>query len=162
MRLPLPILSRLRRRLIWTASNRPPDVIIGGEADPYMKRWWIIPRNRFFNAYLHEFWRSDDDRALHDHPWINCSIVLWGQYTEHTIAAGGVNVRTPRLEGDVVLRRATAAHRVELTHGRCWTLFLTGPNVRTWGFHCRLGWVPWRKFTDAKGTGIGAGCGEYE
>ena len=35
----------------------------------YLSRWHIIPRNRYFNIYLHKFVGSDDDRALHDHPW---------------------------------------------------------------------------------------------
>jgi hypothetical protein len=51
------------------AGSRPPDFVIGGDS-PYMLRWWIIPRNKFFNIYLHRFLRSDDDRALHDHPWV--------------------------------------------------------------------------------------------
>jgi hypothetical protein len=56
-----------------------------------MRRWWVIPRNKFFNIYLHHFLHSDDDRALHDHPWWNVSILLRsGSYVEHTIAAGGV------------------------------------------------------------------------
>lgn len=38
--------------------------------------------------------RSDDDRALHDHPWVNMSILLEGTYTEHTIAQGGVHHAT--------------------------------------------------------------------
>lgn len=45
------------------AQSRNPDFIIGG-ADPYMLRWWVIPRNKVFNIYLHRFLRSDDDRAL--------------------------------------------------------------------------------------------------
>jgi hypothetical protein len=73
------------------ADSRKPDFIIGGADEPYMLRWWVIPRNRFFNIYLHHFLRSDEDRALHDHPWLNCSWLLDGRYTEHTIAAGGVN-----------------------------------------------------------------------
>lgn len=58
----------IRRRLLAIAKRRPPDVVIGGDASPYMRRWWVIPRNRRFNVYLHHFLRSDDDRALHDHP----------------------------------------------------------------------------------------------
>ena len=45
-----------------------------------------------FNLYLHEFSRSDDDRALHDHPWLfNLSVLLSGTYVEHTIDAGGIH-----------------------------------------------------------------------
>ncbi|AYO86096.1 hypothetical protein EBB05_15970 [Methylobacterium brachiatum] len=136
--------------------------MIGGEADPYMRRWWVIPRNRWFNVYLHHFMRSDDDRALHDHPWWNVSFLLQGQYAEHTISAGGINVFTTRKAGEVKARWATHAHRIELTHGPCWTLFITGPRLRTWGFHCPRGWVPWKEFTNPADGGqtVGRGCGE--
>ncbi|MCQ4165110.1 hypothetical protein [Tahibacter harae] len=138
--------------------RRPADVVIGGAAAPYLKRWFLIPRNRWFNIYLHLFLRSDDDRALHDHPWLNCSLLLQGQYTEHTIAAGGVHHRALRLAGDVVVRRAKSAHRIELHAGSCITLFFTGPVRRGWGFHCPQRWVPWRDFTSADGREVGRGC----
>lgn len=155
--------SILFARLSRIASKRQPDFVIGGADDPYLERWWVIPRNRWFNIYLHHFLRSDDDRALHDHPWINVSFLLSGTYTEHTIAAGGVNHSGTYSTSALRFRRAKTAHRIELTHGPCWTLFVTGPVVRQWGFHCRLGWVPWPQFVDGRDRGaIGSGCGEYE
>lgn len=149
--------------LISRADRRPPNVIIGSPEEPYLRRWWLIPRNRVFNVYLHHFCRSDDDRALHDHPWWNLSVLLSGRYVEHTISAGGVNVRTERRAGEMKFRGATAAHRIELVDGPCWTLFLTGPIIRSWGFHCPRGWVHWREFTKPENPGeIGRGCGEGE
>ncbi|WP_353641340.1 hypothetical protein [Mesorhizobium sp. WSM2239] len=162
------MLARLIRaaapRLIALSEKRPPDVMIGGAVDTYMRRWWLIPRNRVFNIYLHHFMRSDDDRALHDHPWWNLSILLRGRYVEHTIEAGGVNVRTERRAGEFKFRSASSAHRIELVDGPCWTLFLTGPTLRSWGFHCPRGWVHWRDFTNPTdgGSTIGRGCGESE
>ena len=47
-------------RDVWWLS----DLVVGGDADPYLRRWWLIPRNRIFNVYLHHFMRSDDDRVL--------------------------------------------------------------------------------------------------
>lgn len=74
-------LSRvLRNRVI---AKRPPDFVVGKPDDPYLLRWWVIPRNRWFNIYLHVFMRSDDAEALHDHPWWNISFLLDGTYTEH-------------------------------------------------------------------------------
>lgn len=147
------------------ATSRSPDVVIGGSERPYLRRWWVIPRNRFFNVYLHQFLRSDDDRALHDHPWINLSILIDGEYTEHTIAKGGVHYRVIRKTGAISglkARMPAAAHRVELHAGPVWTLFITGPNVRSWGFHCPKGWVHWRDFTNPSDNGatVGRGCGE--
>ncbi len=149
-------------RLIARTTRRPPDFIVGDGAVPYLRRWWLIPRNRFFNIYLHQFLRSDDDRALHDHPWINASILLRGCYVEHTIEAGGINRRTLRRAGDWKLRTGSSAHRLELINGECWTLFITGCRYREWGFHCpQRGWVHWKEFTAAENPGeIGRGCGE--
>lgn len=143
------------------ALARPPDFIIGGEADPYLRRWWVIPRNPVFNIYLHHFLRSDDDRALHDHPFaFNASMLLDGNYVEHTISAGGIHHRAYRLEGDFKFRWGAAPHRIELVDGPCWTLFITGPRVREWGFYCvEKGWINWREFTSPKNSGeIGRGC----
>lgn len=157
------LILRLAPRLIALSDRRPPDVVIGGDADPYMRRWWLIPRNRWFNIYLHHFRRSDDDRALHDHPWWNLSVLLRGRYVEHTIDAGGISRRVERRAGQMKFRGAKAAHRIELVDGPCWTVFITGPVLRSWGFHCRLGWVHWKQFTKPEKPGeIGRGCGELD
>lgn len=155
------LIVRLGQKLIEKAIEERPDFTIGGIDDPYLFRWWLLPRNGLFNVYLHCFVRSDDDRALHDHPWANCSILLQGEYLEHTIAAGGVHHRQHLHEGDLRFRPSGKfAHRVELISGPCWTLFFTGPRYREWGFHCpEQGWIHWERFTakDDKGA-IGKGC----
>ena len=169
MRLPARLVAWLHGRLRFHVLRREPDVVIGGAADPYLRRWWVIPRNRWFNIYLHQFLRSDDDRALHDHPWINCSLLLEGSYAEHLIdldvehdaPVGGLMVAIRRA-GDVVMRRPTAAHRIGLYCGPVWTLFVTGPRVREWGFLCPQGWKHWKDFTAWRDDGdshrVGPGC----
>lgn len=163
MKMPAPILRALyawsERHRFW----RDPDVVIGDAANPYLRRWHVIPRNRFFNIYLHEILRSDDDRALHDHPWWNLSIVLGGGYHEHTIAAGGVHCRAWRGPGFLKFRGAAAAHRLEVSRPAT-TLFITGPRLRAWGFHCpETGWRHWRAFTAGpNGETVGRGCGEVD
>ena len=160
----------IAKTILKWAQSRQPDFIIGGVDAPYLRRHWLLPRNRFFNVYVHEFLRSDDDRALHDHPWLfNASILIQGQYIEHTIAAGGVEVASPRKAGDWKFRWGPAPHRVQLIGNpfaevyeplSCWTVFITGPIVRKWGFHCpKAGWIPWQKFTNERDKGsVGAGC----
>lgn len=143
-------------------TRRPDFVVRRATGEPYLNRWWLIPRNRWFNVYLHEFLGSDEDRALHDHPWFNLSILLFGQYTEVTIQNGGTEKRVVRRAGALKLRSPWAAHRIEIAQP-CWTLFLTGPVVRTWGFHCRKGFVPWKRFVSERDSGaVGAGCGEFD
>lgn len=143
------------------ALLRDPDLIVGTEHDPYLRRWWLIPRNRFLNVYLHCFHRSDDDRALHDHPWWSLSLLLHGRYVEQTIAVGGIHHRCAYHAGAWRWRSAKFSHRVEIVPGeRCWTLFITGPVIREWGFHCPSGWRPACDFVSLSNgvSGVGLGC----
>ena len=139
--------------------QREPDFVIGPRDNPYLRRWWIIPRNEGCNVYLHEILRSDDDRALHDHPWANTSMLLAGRYVEH-IGVGS----TLREAGSIVSRLASDSHRLEILPGeRAVSLFMTGPKTREWGFWCPNGWVHWRDFTAGdNGELVGRGCGEHD
>lgn len=134
--------------------SRRPDFVIGAD---YLRRWWVVPRNEFANQYLHEIRKSDDDRALHDHPWPNSSLILAGRYIEHTPDGSFL-----RVAGDFVQRPAEALHRLEVIPGeRAVTLFMTGPKIREWGFSCPQGWVHWKDFTDPTDSSrTGRGCGE--
>lgn len=137
----------------WTCGG--PHFVVGPPEDPYLWRWYVIPRNPICCIYIHKFLRDDDDRAMHDHPWSSVSLLVWGRYVEQT-AQGKKEYRA----GSVLFRKATHTHRIELPEGRpAWTLFVTGPRVREWGFHCPQGWVHWRKFTAADQPGrVGKGC----
>ena len=103
-------------------NSRPPDVVIGDADNPYLLRWWVWPRNRFFNLYLHRVLRSDDDRALHDHPWWNLSYIVDGGYTEVSFdsphVAGGRNLppqrRVYRAPGTFKLRKRLPAGKYVL------------------------------------------------
>lgn len=143
--------------LIKRITRRPPDFQIGGAADPYMNRWWVIPRNRFFNIYLHQFIRDDEDRAHHDHPWPSLSWSLRGTLLEYTKKFARV---IP--EGSWTFRGPWFSHRLALPlgdSGKTWTLFITGPRIREWGFHCPRGWVHWKDFTAGEsGAIVGKGC----
>lgn len=166
------------------AGQRPPNFVVGAD-DPqgaYLRRWYLIPRNRFLCIYLHHFLRDDDDRALHDHPWAWASLLLRGRYIEHTIDAGGVHHKRERKTGSWKFSLPSRAHRIELlpswwtegdfdaacarhaadpeSRAPCWTLFITGPRVREWGFHCPAeGWIHFKRFTKPGSVGErGPGC----
>lgn len=167
MRVPRVVLDFLCKRYLPIRDQREPDEIIAPgprwrksrkrpeekpdewPKNPFLFRWFVSGRkSRYFNRYLHCFTRNDEDRALHDHPWYNLSILLEGSYIEHTIDAGGVHKRIEYHAGELKFRSPWAAHRVELLkdeHGQprpCWSLFITGPVMRKkWGFHCpETGW----------------------
>jgi len=151
------MITRILQRAL-RIFRRPPDFVIGEPDAPYLLRWWVIPRSRTRpNIYLHRILRDDDDRALHDHPWDNVSIVLRGNLTE-VMADGSRRVLRP---GHFAFRNAEDAHRLEVPDGPVWTLFLTGVVRRVWGLWCGRGWVHWRDFTAGADMGrIGKGCGE--
>lgn len=132
-----PIRKRLALELNWlvmSAISRKPHLAIGGDDNPYMLRWYVIPRNRYFNIYLHRFCRSDE-RVKHDHPWWSLSFTLEGSYVEHICDSKGAETEVIRNVGDIVFRSAKALHYISLFPGvPCWTLFITGPVFRQWGF----------------------------
>jgi hypothetical protein len=145
-----------------------PHFIIGSRDNPYMLRWLLIPRNRFFNVFLHKICRDDDDRALHDHPWWFVSILLRGDYLEWRDEefASETGCRTiERHAFSSAFRRANTRHRIQLfplcTEPKrpCWTLVFTGPKIRQWGFWCPKGFVPSEVYCLPTDEGqIGRGC----
>lgn len=171
-------------------SNPTPDVTIGDPNDPYLLRWFVIPRNPFAKIYLHRFLSDDEDRAFHDHPSDNTSVLIEGAYLEYTPVGTFF-----RQAGQTFSRKATDAHRVALlneaslqaaralTHPDpaiplgpealrhielnqrsllpkipATTLFITGPLLRQWGFHCPNGWVHWKDFISVSAGGKGQFC----
>lgn len=153
-----PLWNKLIQRVyLWAleyASKHKHDKKIG---ENYLLRWHIIRRNKLFNIYLHRVTGDDIDRALHDHPYFNMSIILFGSYLEVNNHSNKI-----RKNGHVILRRAKPGHRLKVNgQPPVWSLFITGPRIREWGFLCKTGWVPWFDFVDPNDPGqIGRGCGE--
>lgn len=131
------------------AAKRPPDYLIGDQNDPQTLRWCLVPRNGWFNVYLHKWLRSDQDESLHDHPYFNVSVLLEGHYLEE-VAAGRRAWRVRRAWRPVV-RLPSTPHAVRLQNGTVvWSLFITGPRVREWGFHCPKGWTHFKEYLDRR------------
>lgn len=151
-----------------------PDVVVGRQGGvPYLNRWYLIPRNPYCNAYLHQFLLPDIDEAPHDHPWRSLSFCLDGEHRELYGEPENMKERTIRT-GDVTYRGLKHIHRVLLNEDKgehaaheyviAMTLFITGPIKRPWGFWCdNERWVSWQDFLGADNYG-GAkpivGCGE--
>lgn len=154
-------LARILLNRLQDMLQTPPHFIVGGKHEPYLLRWHLLPRNSIFNIYLHQFHRSDDDRAHHDHPYLfNASFLLKGRYLEHVIAKGGTDHIEGYSAGNFKLRLGPSPHRIEiLPNMPCVTLFFCGPRVRVWQFHCPKRNVPWHQFVDDRDSGaIGKGC----
>lgn len=145
----------LARWANYHMATREPNFIIEHGGEDYLRRWWVVPRNHFQNVYLHEILLPDDDRALHDHPWDNTSFLIEGSYLE--ITPEGEFLRET---GSIIYRKATDAHRLVPQTDRVISLFLTGPIIREWGFHCPQGWRRWQDFVEIVGNKsiVGRGC----
>lgn len=129
------------RQLLPQVPERAPDEVVGPESDPYLLRWYLRPKSRDGNLYLHGILRSDDDRALHDHPWNFTSMLLLGRYIEVTPLG-----EREYQAGQVLLRCDQEAHRLVLPDGPVVSLVVTGAKTREWGFHTPEGWVDWRDY----------------
>jgi hypothetical protein len=102
----------------------------------YMARWYV--QTPWFTIRLHHILRSDNAVSFHDHPWDFTSFLLSGGYTEVTPTG---TRWWPRFS--VIRRRAEDLHRLVLTRP-VWTLVLTGPRRREWGFEIDGQWVHWQ------------------
>ena len=144
--------SRIAGLIVKWAENRKPDFVITRDGEAYLSRHHVI-KSRFFNVYVHEF--CDDDHDVpHDHPWWSLSWILNGWYTG-TIHEKGLKTRFP---GDFILRNPLLAHSIHIQTQRVWTLFITGPHIREWGFYCPKGWVHWKIFTRYENDSASPGC----
>lgn len=108
----------------------------------YLYRWYVI-RTEPFALFVHRFVRSDEDRALHDHPWNFIVIPIWRGYREHNVK--GVRRVLPIL--GIRYRRARYRHKVELIDGKpAWSLFIRFRYRRVWGFWPKEGFKNWRQW----------------
>lgn len=119
-----------QRRTIWSCQ---------AARGPLLTRYYLI-ETRWFAIYLHHLHASDEDRALHDHPWAFWTFLFSRGYYEWTPTG-----RYWRRRFSLLRRPALWAHRLELLRPT-WTLILRGPYVREWGFHTATGWQPWAAY----------------
>lgn len=101
--------------------------LLGKKECPYIKRWVID--FGFFSIRLHHWLSSDDQRYLHDHPWWYISLVVKGSYIDRSDKGD-----TKRNPGSISYYPATHKHTVSVSSGGCWTILITGREVRDWGF----------------------------
>jgi hypothetical protein len=121
-------------------------VIVNCDRDPFLYRWFVIRTDRLA-LFVHQFVRSDEDRALHDHPWNFIVIPIWRGYIEH-------NDKGSRRVWPIIsarFRKAEYRHRVELIGGKsAWSLFFRFKSYREWGFWPKDGFILWNKWWQDK------------
>lgn len=120
-------------QFIW---NQP----LGEPECPYARRWALILP--FGSIRVHQWWRSDDKRAPHSHPWWFTTFVVKGGYEDWSYPER-TRQGAPRLEAKIVdrlnrwsvrYRAAHHVHSVSVDPGGCWTILVTGSDRQAWGF----------------------------
>lgn len=170
----------------WQLLGAPRVIYDREGVDPYLSRYYILGRPTMpdgsyafdkygnmlpgavssrhgdnFGLYIHKFHRSDEDHALHNHPWQwAASLILAGGYREEkrvTLGTGDPRYSEPRYAsvearifrpGDINVLTSDTFHRVDLLDGEAWSIFLVGPRFSSWGFWDRESgaFMPWRAF----------------
>lgn len=100
---------------------------LGLPSCPYLIRW--VLDLKLLSIRLHHWLGSDDARNFHDHPWNFITIVFAGSYDD--VSPKGRETLSP---GSIRFRKAEHCHTVEVGPQGCWSLLLTGPKLRIWGF----------------------------
>jgi hypothetical protein len=126
----------LMKFIRWIAPRLPGGLELlsrtrDGRAEIYLARYRLLPRNRVFNVYIHQFFASDAE-GMHDHPcdWLIRGLAGW--YVEETFTG-----YERRHAGRWRFMSAEQFHRVIVPRqlaGKVWTLAIRGPNRKTWGF----------------------------
>lgn len=138
----------------WTLGFERSTVRLNGE--PYLTRYILKLFGRTLR--LHKFWRGDDERAFHDHPWPFWTFPL-KSYWESVPVSGHPGWRDAKHVRAFRLHRRPSAYQhivlgpdvggfVVLTgYKPFWTIVFTGKYERSWGFWPTPDrFVPWREW----------------
>jgi hypothetical protein len=129
--------------------------IISKSGVKHFERWQII-QTRWFGIYFHCIYQADTDKHCHDHPWDYISIPLWGKFIElkKNNIEGKAYYSFPTIcFGQIIKRKAEDFHKIHrLCSKKVYTLFLTGPRKRAWGYDVNGVWMPWEEYHKIKKT----------
>ena len=103
------------------------------QGEIHFRRWKII-ESKFFNIYIHQILKPDEDVHLHDHPWNFLSFILANGYWEQLEEQPYIH-----LPFSILYRKAEQAHSIrffidEQENKACWTFVITGKRKRDWGY----------------------------
>jgi hypothetical protein len=146
------MLNGLIHNILWGLTESLPSRTrdIKREGNLYLRRFYLTPRrlektgaeasNGYlgFGIYLHYFYRGDEDKELHNHPWKSAtSLILSGGYMEER-RCNETNIVHTKLIRPMTLNHigANDFHRITLLDSKkhVWTLFFTFSRSQDWGF----------------------------
>lgn len=135
------------------------EILTPDESQVYLRRWYLMRFPKLFSLRLHHILLPDTDRHPHDHPWPFVSIILRGGYDEvwsegadefrrtykHLWSWSTAKVR--KTVRRISHHNSTDLHQIVRFHrGSTWSLFITGPEKRVWGFQTEDGWMDWKRY----------------
>lgn len=135
--------------------------IISKDGLVHFRRWRILA-TPWFNIYIHNILRSDEEAHPHDHPWNFLSFILKGGYSEEWLpfyedtafASGEPMIKSVRRPGTFVYHDAKDFHKLTLLKNSAWTLVFTfGKRRPTWGFQTEQGWIEHKAYRELKHEG---------
>jgi hypothetical protein len=135
--------------------------IVSKEGVVHFKRYRLLS-TPWFNIYIHNILKSDEDAHPHDHPWHFLSFILWGGYSEAWLGAyedwrfwKGYPLRvTKRVPGSIVYHNAKDFHQITLLKKSAWTLVFTfGKRRPSWGYQTPQGWIDFKAYRELKNEG---------
>lgn len=135
--------------------------IVSKEGVVHFRRYRLL-RTPWFNIYIHNILKSDEDSDPHDHPWGFIAFMFWGSYLEEWLGAyedyrywAGAELRQDiRSFGSVYYHPAKDFHKITLKSPSVWTLvFASGRKRPGWGYQTRHGWINFRDYRQLKNEG---------
>lgn len=117
-------------RTVWSCQ---------AERGPLFRRYYLL-ETRWFGVYLHHLLATDDERAMHDHPWSFVTFLLSSGYFEHTPVGLFWHQRF-----SILYRPAEWTHRLTLLKPT-WTLIFKFRRRREWGFYTKQGWMQFEEY----------------
>lgn len=151
-------ISKLIRRLFLTKE------IVSKEGKVHFRRYRLL-ETPWFNIYIHQILRSDEDRHFHDHPWHFTSHILkgsyyerWTEYPDHKYEFQSVWSSKPAMPGlrprNVIKHHAQDTHSLTLLTPEVWTLVFTSGRERVWGYRLDDGsWIDFKSYRMLKNEG---------
>lgn len=113
---------------------------LGEPECPYARRW-VANFGPFGSVRVHHWLASDDQRYPHDHAWWFLTFVVRGGYTDianvvpDRLSTRSVTISDHVRAPTVRFRPSAHRHKVKVDPGGAWTVLVTGPPVRDWGFY---------------------------
>lgn len=106
---------------------------LGKSECPYAHRTYLI----FFgySIRIHKWYRSDDKRYMHNHPWWFITFVIKGSYKDVSLGLFKDIYQNDYLKRfHIRYRKPNHTHYVEIPKGGCTTILITGRKNKQWGF----------------------------